>query len=73
MRKFLYLIYSFYDCYNHFIQEINCLINGRRRPRMGRAQGGDRAAFATLSWGPARKTYFLELKMIFRRLAYFSS
>ena len=26
---------------------------------MGRVQGGARAAFATLSWGPARMTYFL--------------
>jgi hypothetical protein len=27
--------------------------------RMGRVQGGARAAFATLSWGPARMTYFV--------------
>ena len=26
----------------------------KRRPRMGRVQGGARAAFATPSWGPAR-------------------
>ena len=25
----------------------------KRRPRMGRVQGGARAAFATPSWGPA--------------------
>ena len=35
----------------------------KRRPRMGRVQGGARAAFATLSWGPARKTYFLDLSL----------
>ena len=32
---------------------------------MGRVQGGARAAFATLSWGPARMTYFLHLKTDF--------
>ena len=29
----------------------------KRRPRMGRVQGGARAAFATLSGGPSRKTF----------------
>ena len=37
----------------------------KRRPRMGRVQGGARAAFATLSWGPARKTYFIDSKKDF--------
>ena len=32
---------------------------------MGRVQGGARAAFATLSWGPARMTFFLQLKADF--------
>ncbi len=31
----------------------------KRRPRMGRGQGGARAAFATLSWGPARMKFIL--------------
>ena len=34
---------------------------------MGRVQGGARAAFATLSWGPARMTYFLHFKTGFWR------
>ena len=29
---------------------------------MGRVQGGARAAFATLSWGPARVTYFFDIQ-----------
>ena len=28
---------------------------------MGRVQGGARAAFATLSWGPARMKYYFDL------------
>ena len=35
--------------------------------RMGRVQGGARAAFATPSWGPARMTYFFHFKKVFRR------
>ncbi len=33
----------------------------------GRVQGGARAAFATLSWGPARMAYFLHFKTVFWR------
>jgi len=29
---------------------------------MGRVQGGARAAFATLSWGPARIMIFIKVK-----------
>ena len=32
----------------------------KRRPRMGRVQGGARAAFATPSWGPARMKFIYE-------------
>ena len=32
----------------------------KRRPRMGRVQGGARAAFATPSWGPARMLLHLQ-------------
>ena len=34
-----------------------------RRPRMGRVQGGARAAFATPSWGPARMTFIVHFSL----------
>ena len=37
---------------------------------MGRVQGGARAAFATPSWGPARKN-FIPKKMFFFEIAFF--
>ena len=45
------------------MKKVNALyfvVRIKRRPRMGRVQGGARAAFATPSWGPARMKFNLK-------------